>query len=278
MDKCNCGNLYSNKCVEKKCKKCCKADACDRHNPIEIEQPKSPSIRNKVWKENLDKICYKITNVTNIPAIVVNNIIGKYIDELFICIKCGHSEEIEELDDCHMCAGCEQIFCSECDAFNSKFIKCKTEDCLYCRRGKCFNNRFGDEYCETCFSGSDSESDIEIDYKQIKMEGQLQSELTNALKKVKLTIRKDSKLCKQYIEGTLNNGMDIDDVVQRMCEMKFLYDYCDMNKCLIRAEKSNDKEFDAGYFPDTSVFDLAEMFALEKHGGKYPDVFPWLVQ
>ena len=64
-----------------------------------------------------------------------------------------------------------------------------------------------------------------------------------------------------------------------MCEMKYLYEYCSMDKWLRQAERecaATLREIDAGYFPDLGVFDLAEDYALEMAHG-YPRVWPWMI-
>ena len=57
------------------------------------------------------------------------------------------------------------------------------------------------------------------------------NELIDALKKYKLSLRSDSKLCEKYIQSGIRGiGMSIDDIVERMAEMKYLFDYCNMRK------------------------------------------------
>ena len=100
------------------------------------------------------------------------------------------------------------------------------------------------------------------------------NELENKLKKAGLELRNDSKLCDNYIEGTIK--IKIDDVVERMCQVKYLYEYCHMEKCKNKAYNDQIKELNAGYFPDCSVFDQAEDIALSKYSnGKYPEKYPW---
>ena len=53
--------------------------------------------------------------------------------------------------------------------------------------------------------------------------------LVNALENKKLELRNDSVLCQKYITGDIN--ISIDNIVNRMCQMKYLYDYCHMDKC-----------------------------------------------
>lgn len=96
------------------------------------------------------------------------------------------------------------------------------------------------------------------------------------LREYKLELRNDSKLCHGYIEGTITDWSLV-GVVKRMCEMKFLYDYCNMDHYLDKAYEYQQEEYEAGYFPDCTVFEQAEMMALRKHG-PYPidNKWPWL--
>ncbi len=98
--------------------------------------------------------------------------------------------------------------------------------------------------------------------------------LENALKKYKLDMRSDSKLCSGFIDGSIKDWT-VDQVVHRMCQMKYLFDYCDMDDCFEEAKTRRQEEYDAGYFPDMPLFDEAEQIALKNAGG-YPQVFPWM--
>lgn len=98
--------------------------------------------------------------------------------------------------------------------------------------------------------------------------------LFKALKKAGLELRSDSKLCQGYIDGTIKDWT-IKQIVERMCQMKFLYEYAKMDKYLEKAEEMQAAELHAGYIPDIPVFHQAESLALAKTGG-YPDTWPWM--
>jgi len=101
------------------------------------------------------------------------------------------------------------------------------------------------------------------------------NKLISALAEYKLDLRSDSQLCKKYIDGS--NEYNIQNIVQRMCEMKYLYDYCNMNECCDEAYERYNDELNAGYFPDMSVSEHGEIIALSKYSNnKYPDIFPWM--
>ena len=109
------------------------------------------------------------------------------------------------------------------------------------------------------------------------------TELIKALSKVGLELRSDSKLCDGWINNSItdyrrrtDNSWTIGSVVNRMCQMRYLFDYCNMDECLQIAYEEQQDELENGYFPDSSVFDDAEYLALK--GNCYPKVFPWLVE
>jgi hypothetical protein len=110
--------------------------------------------------------------------------------------------------------------------------------------------------------------------KKQTMMGNKKKKLTKALNTYGLELRDDSKLCNGYIDGSIKDW-SIDGIVQRMCQMKYLYDYCNMDDCYDKAYEDQQEEYNAGYFPDCSVFEQAEMMALKKCGG-YPEEWPWL--
>ena len=108
------------------------------------------------------------------------------------------------------------------------------------------------------------------------MSNKRKNKLKNALEQYGLQLRDDSKLCQGYIDGSIKDWT-IDGIVKRMCQMKYLYDYCDMDDCYVEAYEKQQEEYDDGYFHDCSILDQAESIALEKHGD-YPKVWPWLIK
>ena len=103
------------------------------------------------------------------------------------------------------------------------------------------------------------------DKKRSKIEDR-KSRLESALADSGLTLRADSTLCQKYIDGTIRDW-SLEGVVHRMCQMRYLFEYADMDKYLEKAHKLNAEELEAGYFPDMPPFDLAEMLALKNTGG-----------
>lgn len=100
------------------------------------------------------------------------------------------------------------------------------------------------------------------------------NELVSALATYELELRDDSKLCQGYINGTIKDWT-IPQIVERMCQMRYLYDYCDFDTCFEQARQNQREERRAGYYPDSNLFDDAEHIALRRFGG-YPTTWPWL--
>lgn len=137
--------------------------------------------------------------------------------------------------------------------------------------------------------------------RQIRLENERnerKQQVNNALREAGLELRSDSKLCQKYIDG---EPVNLADVVNRMCQMRYLYEYCNMNECRNIAynkykqqrqydrydkydsydrydrygdESDNDNDYNER--PQYNVSDMAEKIALQKYSnGKYPDIFPW---
>jgi hypothetical protein len=125
------------------------------------------------------------------------------------------------------------------------------------------------------------EKQIEKENKKIKSNNNKQikknkrkEKLVKVLNDAGVTFRNDSVLCEKYINDDTNYTLD--ECVNRMCEMKYLFEYCHMNDCKQKAYEKHCDEIKAGYYPDCSVFDRAEHIALTEYSnGKYPEVFPW---
>jgi len=97
--------------------------------------------------------------------------------------------------------------------------------------------------------------------------------LVEALQVAGLDLRSDSKLCQMFIAGERD---DLDHIVRRMGEMRYLYDYCHMNECRDEAYEWIKEERQLLGHCDYSVNDIAEEIALRKYSrGRYPLVFPW---
>jgi len=98
--------------------------------------------------------------------------------------------------------------------------------------------------------------------------------LEKALNEYQLVIRDDSKLCHGYIDGTIKDWT-IPQIVNRMCQMRYLYDYCNFDEIYEKVWR-NIREYEH-YVDSQEVFDTAEHKVLKTCGG-YPSVFPWMLK
>ena len=103
-------------------------------------------------------------------------------------------------------------------------------------------------------------------------------ELIKSLTVRGLEFREDSKLCLKYINK--ETELSLDTIVQRLCEMKYLYDYCDFEKIKTNVyfnlkKKNKDKDIPIN---TNKVALIAKKIALKKFSNNiYPVKFPWEV-
>jgi hypothetical protein len=185
------------------------------------------------------------------------------------------------------CIRCNGSFC-ECSKKYIDELVCATGNCYYCRTNRkqhcycctynhCFGNTMTHIFCEKCVPDV-----VKIKQERIQQETHehlvklhkgretRRQHLIKALKKAGLELRPDSKLCKHYIEKD-NNSLDY--VVQRMCEMKYLFEYRDMRTKLGQVAARYDDMYDLGVYPSRSVFEQAEYEIICKEA--YPKYWPW---
>ena len=113
-----------------------------------------------------------------------------------------------------------------------------------------------------------------INAKKQELFNQRNTELHSALQSMGLEFRTDSKLCQMYLNGEISN---LQDVVKRMCEMKYLYDYCHMEECRDIAYRQYCDDKKHGYWSGESVSEMAEDIALRKYSnGRFPNRWPWM--
>lgn len=193
-----------------------------------------------------------------------------------ICLDRCDFCKILFISDCFTdkCEFCGIKMCEECGQENQDFLKskftsrCDISNCYHCRSGNCYNNKTKD-VCRTCrengnFSDSDNESLIQTRYNDYIIEQENRRNiLSQKLAEYKLRIREDSKLCQQYIEYGQN---DLDYIVNRMCEMKYLFEYLKVQKTI---QKIKNKKI---YY--RNVLDEAERRLLQKNS--YPETWPWM--
>lgn len=195
-------------------------------------------------------------------------------EEVLFCGEC--KEEIKDFS--WTCDKCEENFC--CVEEIEEYSKCTVPNCYYCKSGYCnYNNLSLGRFCSDCAPESliEENKPKKYDYDEACrkfLESQAHNtsqnrkkELVKALSEMKLELRSDSKLCKKYID---TGDYDINYVVERMCQMKYLYEYCDFKKMLDAVSEDYNDDYE-----NLGVFDKAEKLVLEEIGD-YPDIYPWM--
>jgi hypothetical protein len=221
----------------------------------------------------------------------------------FICYMCEETKDLEYQN--FQCKKCYNRFCEVCNPPQYEDDRtCTSFNCYYCSRGHCFNNRTNGYYCEDCVPEEKLKEMFLNEYhifpryqnerisnkiKQFQNEEYLRQQfLTNLLRVKGLVLRNDSKYCDKYIKLGEGNPTDI---INRMCEMKFLFDYRDMQKILdklakeliddrndfyerlLEDENENHDIFER-YYPKFKLFEEAERRATPKTG--FPRIWPWI--
>ena len=222
------------------------------------------------------------------------------------CIECGDKGVFNKLLNHYVCSICKHIdkykLITKTNAKSKYFLKKEDLQQLRAFHGRSsygpatyyLESDLVELACAKHNLGSDTLYDVLNNWtneKQRKREQKLKvrtekkqtlietrkDELISALQEYGLVLRSDSKLCQLYIDG--RTDYSIDDVVKRMCQMKYLFEYCHMDECKNIAYQQYIEELDAGYIPDCSVFDSAEEIALRKYSnGEYPLIFPWFIE
>jgi hypothetical protein len=185
-----------------------------------------------------------------------------YVGECKTCDKCicDKCDRLEYYTNYNTFYYCDKICCpadifekitdyNEYIAGNIKCKSCKSYfsiDKMYIR---------DDSYCDECCPDFIKTALLEVQNRKI--------ELKSELKNYGLILRNDSKLCESYIAY----GGDLNAVVQRMCEMKYLFDYCNIRDHISKIKKSNKESI-------FSPFQEAEYNILKKNN--YPTFWPWL--
>lgn len=103
-------------------------------------------------------------------------------------------------------------------------------------------------------------------------------ELVALLKTKRLELRADSKLCENYIKGENDDYWTPRRIVRRMCQMKYLYEYCNYKKHLNNAYEECRYDYDfRGRERIDYIESIAEENALKSVGLKdWPTKWPWL--
>jgi hypothetical protein len=96
--------------------------------------------------------------------------------------------------------------------------------CLYCHKtANYLDPIFGNRVCNDC-------QQTHIEYQEPKVDRK--QELIQAMNKVGLKVRHDSRLCQKYINYKLDNTWTLDKVVNMCCEMEWLFNYTNYKQLL----------------------------------------------
>jgi hypothetical protein len=208
--------------------------------------------------------------------------------EKYLCEECSESD-----DNTLICKSTakQKYFLTEKDLEDIEYYevdnphwRCASSMKLYTRAD--ILEKFYDKYNANSDNEEQKRKDLEknrkkrsivrLNTKELKRKKRKQK-LTEALKEYKLKIRADSSLCEQYINGTLK-GWNLDKIVKRLCQMHYLFNYCNIQKYIniVKEDRQQEKRWNGYYDGSVSVVDEAEELILKKIK-KYPTVWPWMV-
>lgn len=141
-------------------------------------------------------------------------------------------------------------------------LKCKRADCKFAhtpselRVAPCMYGMQCSNWRCPYLHPDETEVEMKDRLKQIRL-----TDLSTALTEQGLEYRQDSHLCQKFVDGTLEECWDLDKVVERMAQMKFLFEYTNFPT----------------FYPavkNRMTFDQAEQAVMRMHGGVYRK--PWL--
>jgi hypothetical protein len=251
-----------------------------------------------ICKQN-NLTCYKKLNKNNLIEFIYNNIStynkeeseeseeeledsedsedSEDDEDKYECLNCSNKFHWDNLN--FTCEICCESFCYDCDikVYEEFINNCPHHNCYHCRNGSCFYIEHV-RYCEECVPKEYFER-IEEEENELKLIDERKKELKDLLNKNGLQLRDDSKLCSKYIYT--GNG-DLEYIIERMSEMKYLFEYCHMRKVIEIVKEEMEEEYDEDDFDFNmydGLFESSEERALEMYSNdKYPDIFPWMLK
>lgn len=160
----------------------------------------------------------------------------------------------EIIEICDICVSEFKQACADCkkDVSNYYMKECKDCDNVICRN--CRKRGL----CEACYKILEDEKSERRD------------ELKQALVEIGLKLRPDSKMCSKYIDGSEENSLE--ELVQMMCRARLFHEYCEWNKFYNKEQEKYDETLNAGYFPDSPVWEEVEclLSSCVPKDGKWP--------
>lgn len=216
------------------------------------------------------------------------------IDNGKTCSKCN-KYTCYDCDECQdKCKNCIEK-CSVCYRHSSRFYNLELGQCYSCNRLFCLDsddcsvhNTFGCTlyingqyytFCmKKCIPYSFYREQLIVSLNRLFR----RKKLRHIFKLYNLKMRSDSTLCKKYIDGTLDKEWTHEKVAHKMCEMKYLFDYCNMRQELYQVPdewiRNTEKNIRDG--SDKTVYLVSPRFQYAKENilltiGDFPIVWPW---
>lgn len=149
--------------------------------------------------------------------------------------------------------------------------KCRKPNCYFAHSHKelCFKMCSRGQKCNRnmcCFIHDDeSHSDA-----QVRMQRLRENALAEELNRFRLQFREDSELCRKYVMGDLDITWDLSRIVQRMCQMKFLFEYTPFRTEYKKMKETNSKIT----FEDAEKAVMIQTVGSERYP---PGLWPWLL-
>ncbi len=177
----------------------------------------------------------------------------------------------------YTCSECGISLCGRCSTKNILWSICTRRNCFHCAKQTCWNRYAQRWYCEGCAADSESLKIQEerrewlwkFYLKVLATERLRRFILERALRKAGLELRADSRLCTRFIQQGVG---DLRMIVERMCQLKWLFDYQNMG-VLIQEIKELDLE-DPDYDDYLArPLQIAEARILAKT--PFPRIWPW---
>jgi hypothetical protein len=189
-----------------------------------------------------------------------------------ICYDCEERLNYEN-DDSWSCSRCDKYLCGCCSKEISDIYPEINDGLIKKINIVCLRRYSSEVVCEHCLTDIDIENIIdeylkEQEYYEISNGiPDREEKLIFALNEIGLVLRDDSKYCRNYINNNIGN---IQDIVTRMAQMKYLYEVLNFKETLDEVSLEYNEILKSGYIPDFNVFSEAERIILEKNNG-YPD-------
>lgn len=209
-------------------------------------------------QKTLTEFCSEHKDVTFVNAKLEEDCCGyewEYTLTANFLIKIEGSDEQQQVKFIWSDSGCS---CNEMgDTFSGLP---SSEPCVIYQNDKWYKLEDTETYKEQCKTKQEEEQKR---IERMNLQEERKKTLINALQTRGLELRTDSVLSSNYINGS--DEFTIEHIVNVMCQMKYLYEYCNYKDILMKHSPF-----------DRNKREEIKQYALNKYSnGKYPDIFPW---